>query len=235
MSTVLVIDDEISIRRLLRVSLESQGYAVHEASTAAQGMEMADAIGPDLVLLDLGLPDRDGADALVELRGRSRVLVMVLSVRNSEEEIVKLLESGADDYVVKPFNSAELVARIKVLIRNRVPRAPFEHFVTGRLEVDFHNRQVSVAGRPVRLTPTEYDLMRILVRNGGQVVTHRQLLREVWGPHAQKETNYLHVYITSLRKKIESNPQFPQLLLTQAGVGYKLVVLPAEAPHGERE
>ena len=227
MSSVLVIDDEVQIRHLLQITLGRQGYIVHEAATAADGLQAAAREKPDIVLLDLGLPDRDGADTLAELRTRSSVPVIILSVRNSEEEIVKLLESGADDYLVKPFNTGELVARMRVIIRNRLPQEPGELFVSGRLKVDLPNREVRVAGEPVKLTPTEFGLMRMLVLNAGHVVTHGQLLREVWGPQAHKETNYVHVYITGLRKKIEINPQIPELLLTQPGVGYRLEVLPA--------
>jgi two-component system, OmpR family, KDP operon response regulator KdpE len=224
-SSVLVIDDESPIRHLLRVSLEKQGYAVHEAATASDGLNMAAAQKPDVVLLDLGLPDRDGADALVELRTWSSVPVIVLSARHAEEDIVKLLEIGADDYLVKPFNTGELVARMKVTFRNRLQAETHE---TGRLAVDFMNREVSTDGHRIRLTPTEYALVRMLAQNAGRVVTHGQLLREVWGPHMQKETNYLHVYIRGLRRKIEKNPQLPELLLTEPGVGYRLMVLPAE-------
>jgi two-component system KDP operon response regulator KdpE len=231
-TSVLVIDDEAQIRRLLRVSLEKQGYSVHEAATASAGLQIALGQKPDIVLLDLGLPDRDGADALAELRTWSSVPVIILSVRNAEEEIVKLLESGADDYLVKPFNTGELMARIKVSIRNRQPQESHSPFVSGRLTVDLLNREVQVAGAPVKLTPTEYGLIRMLVQNAGHVVTHGQLLREVWGPQIQKETNYVHVYITGLRKKIERNPQMPELILTQPGVGYRLIVLPAVSMTG---
>ncbi|HYW85141.1 MAG TPA: response regulator transcription factor [Spirochaetia bacterium] len=225
-SSVLVIDDEPQIRHLLQITLVKHGYTVHEAATAEDGLQMAARKKPDIVLLDLGLPDRDGAEALAELRTWSAVPVIILSVRNAEEEIVRLLEAGADDYLVKPFNTRELMARMNVIIRNRQPQEPHSSFVSGRLRVDLFNREVSVAGEPVKLTPTEYGLIRMLVQNAGHVVTHGQLLREVWGPHLQKETNYVHVYITGLRKKIEKNPQMPDLILTQPGVGYRLMVLP---------
>jgi len=178
---------------------------------------------PDVVLLDLGLPDKDGAEVLSELRGWSTVPVIVLSVRNAEEEIVKLLDVGADDYVIKPFNTGELVARIKVAIRHRAPRDSEEPFTSGRLTVDLISREVRIGGEPVKLTPTEYGLLRILVQHAGRVVTHGQILRELWGPNVDQDTNYLRVYITGLRKKIEENPHMPRLLVTEPGVGYRLM------------
>ena len=223
MTSVLVIDDEIQIRRLLRVSLEKQGYTVHEAGTASDGLQMVLGKKPDVVLLDLGLPDKDGAEALSELRGWSTVPVIVLSVRNAEEEIVKLLDVGADDYVIKPFNTGELVARIKVAIRHRAPRESQEPFTSGRLTVDLISREVRIGGEPVKLTPTEYGLLRILVQHAGRVVTHGQILRELWGPNVDQDTNYLRVYISGLRKKIEENPHMPRLLVTEPGVGYRLM------------
>ena len=225
MKSVLVIDDEAQIRRLLRFSMERQGYTVNEAATATAGLEMVVEKKPDIVLLDLGLPDRDGADALTELRTWSSVPVIVLSVRNDEEDIVRLLESGADDYLTKPFNTEELMVRIRVAIRRNSPKETGERFVSGRLAVDLLNREVNVEGQPVKLTPTEYGIIRVLTQHSGRVVTHGQLLREVWGPQMQEETNYLHVYIRGLRKKIERNPQFPELFLTEPGVDYRLVVL----------
>jgi two-component system KDP operon response regulator KdpE len=223
MTSVLVIDDEIQIRRLLRVSLEKQGYAVHEAGSASDGLQMVLGKKPDIVLLDLGLPDRDGADALSELRTWSSVPVIVLSVRNAEEEIVKLLDAGADDYLIKPFNTGELVARIKVAIRHRAPKESQEPFVSGRLSVDLIAREVRVNGELIKLTPTEYGLLRALVQHAGRVVTHGQILRELWGPNVDQDTNYLRVYITGLRKKIEENPHMPRLLITEPGVGYRLM------------
>jgi two-component system KDP operon response regulator KdpE len=226
-STVLVVDDEIQIRRLLRVSLETQGFAVHDAATAAEGLRMVLGKKPDIVLLDLGLPDRDGGDALRELRTWSSVPVIILSVRNAEEEIVKLLDAGADDYVVKPFNTGELVARIRVAIRHHAPQEAQAVFVSGRLAVDLLDRTVKVAGQAVKLTPTEYGLLRMFVQHAGRILTHGQILREIWGPNADEETNYLRVYITGLRKKIERNPQMPELIITEPAVGYRLRILPA--------
>jgi two-component system KDP operon response regulator KdpE len=225
-TSVLVIDDEVQIRRLLRVTLEKLGYAVHEAATGEEGIQLVLAKKPDVVLLDLGLPDRDGAEVLAGLRGWSSVPVIILSVRNAEEDIVRLLDAGADDYLTKPFNTGELIARMKVAIRHHAPQETLEPFVAGRLSVDLQTRTVTVAGQPVKLTPTEYGLLRLFVQHAGRILTHRQILREVWGPNSDEETNYLRVYITGLRKKIEANPQLPELIVTEPGVGYRLRILP---------
>jgi two-component system, OmpR family, KDP operon response regulator KdpE len=224
---VVVIDDEVQIRRLLRVSLETLGFVVHGAGTAAEGLAMVLGKKPDIVLLDLGLPDREGAEALQELRTWSSVPVIILSVRNAEEEIVRLLDTGADDYVVKPFNTGELIARMRVAIRHHAPQDVPGTFVSGRLSVDLQDRSVKVAGETVKLTPTEYSLLRQFVQHAGRILTHRQILREVWGPNTDDETNYLRVYVTGLRKKLEENPQMPQLIVTEPGVGYRLRILPA--------
>jgi two-component system, OmpR family, KDP operon response regulator KdpE len=231
MTSVLVIDDEAQIRRLLRVTLEKLGYAVHEAATGEEGIQLVLARKPDVVLLDLGLPDRDGAEVLAGLRGWSSVPVIILSVRNAEEDIVRLLDAGADDYMTKPFNTGELIARMKVAIRHHAPQEAQQLFVSGRLTVDLLDRVVRVGGETVKLTPTEYGLVRLFVQHAGRIITHRQILHEVWGPNADQETNYLRVYITGLRKKIEENPQMPELIVTEPGVGYRLRVLPA-SPEG---
>jgi len=227
-SSVLVIDDERQIRRLLRVSLESRGFVVNEAATGEDGIRAVQGLKPDVVLLDLGLPDQDGARVLAALREWSSVPVIVLSVRNAEEDIVALLNAGADDYLTKPFNTGELIARLRVAIRHHAPEEAREVFASGRLEVDLYNRQVRVAGESLKLTPTEYALVRLFVQHAGRILTHAHILREVWGPHAEEETNYLRVYITGLRKKIEARPQMPQLIVTEPGVGYRLKVLPPE-------
>ena len=226
MTSVLVIDDERQIRRLLRVSLEAHGYAVNEAATGEDGLNALQGVKPDLVLLDLGLPDRDGQEVLAGLRSWSQVPVIILSVRNSEEDIVRALNSGADDYIVKPFNTGELIARLRVALRHHAPDEAQEVFISGRLTVDLYNREVRVAGEALKLTPTEYALIRLLVQHAGRILTHAQILREIWGPHAEEETNYLRVYIAGLRKKIEARPQLPELIVTEPGVGYRLRLLP---------
>jgi two-component system KDP operon response regulator KdpE len=227
MMSVVVIDDEVQIRRLLRVSLETQGFTVHLAATGEEGLRLVQGKKPDLVLLDLGLPDQDGAEVLSGLRQWSSVPVIILSVRNAEEDIVRLLDAGADDYLVKPFSTVELVARMRVAVRHHGPQDAAQTFVSGRLAVDLQDRTVTVAGEPVKLTPTEYGLLRLFVQHAGRILTHTQILREVWGPNADEETNYLRVYVTGLRKKIEANPQLPELIVTEPGVGYRLRVLPA--------
>ena len=226
MTSVLVIDDERQIRRLLRVSLEAHGYAVNEAATGEDGLNALQGVKPDLVLLDLGLPDRDGQEVLAGLRSWSQVPVIILSVRNSEEDIVRALNAGADDYIVKPFNTGELIARLRVALRHHAPEEAQEVFISGRLTVDLYNREVRVAGEALKLTPTEYALIRLLVQHAGRILTHAQILREIWGPHAEEETNYLRVYIAGLRKKIEARPQLPELIVTEPGVGYRLRLLP---------
>jgi two-component system, OmpR family, KDP operon response regulator KdpE len=227
MTTVVGVDDEPQIRRLLRVSLETQGFSVHLAATGEEGLRLVQGRKPDMVLLDLGLPDRDGTEVLAALREWSSVPVIILSVRNAEEEIVRLLDAGADDYLVKPFSTGELIARMRVAIRHHAPQDAAQTFISGRLSVDLQDRSVKVAGETVKLTPTEYGLLRLFVQHAGRILTHRQILREVWGPNTDEETNYVRVYITGLRKKLEENPQMPQLIITEPGVGYRLKVLPA--------
>jgi two-component system KDP operon response regulator KdpE len=227
MTTVVVVDDEPQIRRLLRVSLETQGFSVHLAATGEEGLRLVQGRKPDIVLLDLGLPDRDGTEVLAALREWSSVPVIILSVRNAEEEIVRLLDAGADDYLVKPFSTGELIARMRVAIRHHAPQDAAQTFISGRLSVDLQDRSVKVAGETVKLTPTEYGLLRLFVQHAGRILTHSQILREVWGPNADEETNYVRVYITGLRKKLEENPQMPQLIITEPGVGYRLRILPA--------
>ncbi len=225
MIRVLAIDDELPIRRLLRISLEKSGYQVFEAASAEDGLRMILGTKPDIVLLDLNLPDTDGREVLRSLREWSSLPVIVLSVRNAEEDIVELLDAGADDFVIKPFNTGELRARIQVALRHRLPEAAEKVFSSGPLSVDTGKRLVTVGGAERKLTPTEYALLRLLVRHAGKVLTHRQILREVWGPNAEGESNNLRVYINQLRKKIEPDPARPRLLLTEPGVGYRLKIL----------
>jgi two-component system KDP operon response regulator KdpE len=222
MIRVLAIDDEVPIRRLLRISLEKRRFQVFGAATGEEGLRLAMGVKPDVVLLDLNLPDMGGREVLRSLREWSSIPVIVLSVRNAEEDIVDLLNGGADDYVVKPFNTGELAARIHVVLRRRAPQAVEKVFTSGDLAVDIANRIVTVGGREVKLTPTEYAILRLLVQHAGKVLTHRQILQEVWGPNAEQESSYLRVYVTQLRKKIENDPARPSILLTEPGVGYRL-------------
>ena len=220
---VLVVDDEIQIRRLLRVSLTASGYVVHEAATGQAGLEQAALIRPDVVVLDLGLPDMDGLDMLRRLREWSPVPVIVLSVRDADADKIALLDAGADDYLTKPFSIGELLARLRVAQRHAQPAPETATFRTGTLEVDLARRRVTVNHQPVRLTATEYALLRLLVQHAGRVLTHRQILRQVWGPQYEEETPYLRVYVAQLRRKLEADPANPTLLITEPGVGYRLV------------
>ncbi len=218
----LVIDDEVQIRRLLRVVLESADYQVHEAETAAQGLTDAATRRPDVVLLDLGLPDSDGVNVLRRLREWSKVPVIVLSVRDDEEGKVAALDAGADDYVTKPFSSAELLARLRAAQRKTLPEEEISRFKSGDLIVDLTARVVTRAGQEVKLTATEYALLRLFVRHAGRVLTHRQILREIWGPKSEEHRQYLRVYVTHLRQKIERDPAAPELVKTEPGIGYRL-------------
>jgi two-component system, OmpR family, KDP operon response regulator KdpE len=218
----LVIDDEVQIRRLLRVVLESADYQVHEAETAAQGLTDAATRRPDVVLLDLGLPDSDGVNVLRRLREWSQVPVIVLSVRDDEEGKVAALDAGADDYVTKPFSSAELLARLRAVQRKTRPEEEISRFKSGDLVVDLTARVVTRAGHEVKLTGTEYALLRLFVRHAGRVLTHRQILREIWGPKSEEHRQYLRVYVTHLRQKIERDPAAPELVKTEPGIGYRL-------------
>ncbi|HOX58315.1 MAG TPA: response regulator [Candidatus Paceibacterota bacterium] len=223
----LVIDDELQMRRLLRVCLEANGYRVAEAATGQDGIAHAAQRPPDVVILDLGLPDMDGVAVLKRLREWSRVPVVVLSVRDREEDKIAALDNGADDYVTKPFGSGELLARLRVAQRHAQPGAQDSLFRTGRLEVDLAARVVKLSGREIRLTATEYSLLRLFIQHAGKVLTHRHLLREVWGPNAVEQTHYLRVYIAHLRDKLETDPSQPRLILTEPGVGYRLLDEPS--------
>jgi two-component system KDP operon response regulator KdpE len=222
--TALVIDDESQIRRLLRVCLEANGYRVIEAATGQEGISQAAQRTPDVVILDLGLPDTEGVTVLKRLREWSRVPVVVLSVREREEDKIAALDNGADDYVTKPFGTGEFLARLRVAQRHAAPVAENSVFRSGRLEVDLAARVVKVAGQELKLTATEYALLRLFVQHAGKVLTHRQILQEVWGPNYVEQTHYLRVYLAHLREKLEANPSQPELFLTEPGVGYRLVV-----------
>jgi two-component system KDP operon response regulator KdpE len=219
----LVIDDEPQIRRLLRVTLEANGYRVFDAATGQDGVAQAAQRRPDVVLLDLGLPDLEGVEVLKRLREWSKVPVIILSVRDREDDKVAALDAGADDYVTKPFNSAELLARMRAALRHAQPQGADAIFRTGELEVDLSARIVRRHGQEVKLTPNEYSLLRVLVTHAGKVLTHRALLTEVWGPQAVAQTHYLRVHIARLREKLETNPAAPALILTESGVGYRLI------------
>jgi two-component system KDP operon response regulator KdpE len=222
---VLVVEDEPQVMRFLRATLPAHGYRVVEAATAAQGLVEASTRGPDLVLLDLGLPDLDGVEVTRRIREWSAVPILVVSARGQERDKVEALDAGADDYLTKPFGTEELLARMRVALRHaaRVRDEGGEPvFEIGDLRVDLAARLVYLRGQEVRLTRTEQRLLGVLVQHAGKVVTHRQLLREVWGPGSTSETHYLRVYMAQLRHKLEDDPAQPRYLLTETGVGYRL-------------
>ncbi len=219
---VLVIEDDPPIRRFISAALAAHGYEVVEAATGKAALALAPDRPPDLVILDLGLPDMEGVDVLKRLREWSRVPVVVLSVRDREEDKIAALDNGADDYVTKPFSSGELLARLRVAQRHVAPASEATVFRSGQLEVDLAARVVKLKGKEVRLTATEYSLLRLFVHHAGKVLTHRQILREVWGPNYVEQTHYLRVYLAHLREKLETNPAQPELLITEPGVGYRL-------------
>jgi two-component system KDP operon response regulator KdpE len=221
--TILVVDDEPAIRRLLRTSLSVQGYRIAEAETAGAALAEIRDYPPDVVILDLGLPDRDGLDVVATVRQSSAVPIIVLSSRGDERAKVEALELGADDYVTKPFGMAELVARIRAALRHRLQAQGEEPvFRSGDLSVDLVRRIVRVKDVETKLSPKEYDILRELVIHAGKVLTHKHLLREVWGP-ATSDVQYLRIYIRQLRQKLEPDPERPTLILTEPGVGYRLI------------
>ena len=223
---VVVIDDEAQIRRFLKVTLESQGFHLFEAATGKDGLTEAATRKPDLVIVDLGLPDLDGVEVVRRLREWSQVPVIVLSARAQEQDKVAALDAGADDYLIKPFGVAELLARIRVALRHSERSAQDPdggEFTVGGLRVDLAQRRVFTGDNEVHLTPIEYRLLAQLVKHAGKVLTHRQLLKEVWGPAYVEHSHYLRIYMGCLRHKLEAEPARPRYLLTEAGVGYRLV------------
>lgn len=220
---VLLVEDEPQMRRFLRAALTSHGYRLVEASTGGEGIAHATAHNPEVVLLDLGLPDIDGLEVTRRLREFTQVPIIVLSARGREEDKVAALDAGADDYVTKPFGMNELLARVRVALRHAEGRSPDDPVLDlGSLTIDLARREVMRDGASVKLTPIEYRLLTVLARHAGKVLTQRQLLKEVWGPTHTEDTHYLRVYMAQLRRKVEIDPSNPQLLLTEPGVGYRL-------------
>jgi two-component system, OmpR family, KDP operon response regulator KdpE len=219
---VLVVDDEPQIQRFLNVALSAAGFRVQMAETGAQALHLAATGAPDLIVLDLGLPDRDGKDVLRDLRQFSKAPVIVLSARDREAEKIEALDLGADDYVEKPFGIGELTARLRAALRHAAHEAqPVERIEIDGVAMDFEKRLVTRDGAQIRLTPKEYDLLAVLFRNAGRVVTHRQILAAVWGPAHGEDTQYLRVFIGQLRAKIERDPTTPRIVKTEPGVGYR--------------
>jgi two-component system, OmpR family, KDP operon response regulator KdpE len=219
--TVLVIDDEMQIRRLLKLTFESNGYAVLLAESGKDGLLQASMTMPDVIILDLGLPDADGSQILTSLREWTKIPVIILSVRNSEEDIIACIDAGADDYLVKPFRTGELLARVRLALRHLQSPQHEPLYSFGDLVVDLAGRTVTVSGEPVKLTSTEYSLLALFVQNAGRVLTHNYILQQIWGPTFDEEKQYLRVYIAQLRKKIENDPARPQRIVTESRIGYR--------------
>jgi two-component system KDP operon response regulator KdpE len=222
---ILLIEDDPHIRRFLRASLQTQGYDLLEAGTGQEGLSLAASQVPDIILLDLGLPDLEGIEVIRRLRGWSATPIIILSARGQERDKVANLDAGADDYLTKPFGVGELLARIRAALRRAAPGEEgqaAELFTLGKLKVDFDRRQVWRAQEEVHLTPIEYKLLSVLIKHQGKVVTHRQLLKEVWGPSFVEQHPYLRIFILNLRRKLEDDPTRPHFLLTEPGVGYRL-------------
>lgn len=221
---ILVIDDEVQIRRFLKMSLEAYGYSVKEAENGEEGFRAVFDYHPDLIILDLELPDTNGLDLLKKIRLSSTIPVLVLSVKNDENNKIKLLDSGADDYLTKPFSVGELNSRLKVALRHSVNFQTDENiFKKGDISVDFAKRIVMKNDVEIKLTPTEYSILTILIKNSEKVVTQTHLLKEIWGPNLSEETQYLRIYIMQLRRKIEDDPSNPKIILTEPGVGYRFM------------
>ncbi|MBE7466226.1 MAG: response regulator [Planctomycetes bacterium] len=221
---LLVVEDDPKLRRYLQISLGQEGYRLAEAATGEEGIAQVAAHNPDLVVLDLGLPDLDGGEVIRRIREWSETPIIILSARDQERDKVAALDAGADDYLTKPFGNAELLARIRVALRHvsKDQGQAESVFKTGDLEVDLAARVVKLAGKEIHLTPIEYKLLTTLITHADKVVTHGQLLRKVWGPNAELENHYLRVYMNQLRKKLEPEPAMPRFLLTEPGVGYRL-------------
>jgi len=221
---ILMVEDDPQIRRFLRAALAAEGYRFQEATTAQDGLTQAAAHRPDLILLDLGLPDRDGLDVIRAVRQWSTAPILVLSARGQERDKIEALDSGADDYVAKPFTVGELLARIRAGLRRSATAPAGVALQFGQVEVDLEKRIVKVKGEEVHLTPNEYKLLQALIKHAGKVLTQRQLLSEVWGPNSTEQAQYLRVYIAQLRRKLEEDPARPKYLQTEPGVGYRLVM-----------
>ncbi len=222
---ILVVDDEPAILRTVRTNLSHREFQVETVESGRQALEAYSRFHPDLILLDLGLPDMDGTSVIREIRDRANTPIVVLSARGSERDKVAALDLGADDYLTKPFGMEELLARVRVALRHiaRPPSGASAIFRTGELEVDLERRTVQIGGREIHLSPTEYELLKLFVTNPDKVLTDRMLLQQVWGPEYGSEAHYLHVYMARLRKKLEADPQNARYLITEPGVGYRLL------------
>ena len=220
---ILVIDDEKQIQRMLKTALTSYGYDIAEAPSGQEGLNQTAIFHPDLIILDLGLPDLDGIEVIKRLREWTQTPIIILSVREDEEDKIQALDAGADDYLTKPFSMGELLARLRVALRHMAKSEDEPVLVFGKLTMDLPRRLVLLDGEEVKLTPTEYEILKYLAIQAGRVVTHGQLLRAIWGPNYQEQTHYLRVYVGQLRRKIEADPSQPAIIVTESGVGYRLV------------
>ena len=219
----MVIDDEPQIRKLLKVSLKAHGYDVGEAENGQEGVSRSALLKPDLIILDLGLPDMDGKEVIQIIREWLKAPIIILTARDQEQEKIEALDAGADDYITKPFGMGELMARVRVSLR-RADRVSDDPVITcGDLVIDIAQRRVTVSNREVKLTPTEYDIMKALAQHAGKVLTHKQLLKLVWGNQYSGDTHYIRIYIGQLRRKVEENPTQPRYIITESGVGYRLM------------
>lgn len=220
-NTILVIDDEVQIRRLLEITLSTNGFSVTEAASGREGLAMASSLNPALIVLDLGLPDEDGLQTLKKLREWYQKPVIILSVRNAEEDIIRALDGGANDYLTKPFRTGELLARIRAGLRGLQVNAENSNLIFGSLSIDLTNHAARKNNEIVKLTSTEFSLLALLAKNAGRVLTHQFILKEIWGYGYIEQTQYLRVFIAQLRKKVEDNPAKPQILITESGIGYR--------------
>ena len=218
---VLIIDDEAQIRNFLRISFESENYSVEEVSSGSEGIKLAPMIQPNLIILDLGLPDMDGMNVLKNIRSWSNIPVIILSVRNDEQSIIDALDNGADDYLTKPFSIGELFARIRAIFRKKIDINGTSIFENGPLKIDFTSRMITVDNKEIKLTATEYDLLCTFIKYSGRVLTHGQLLKEVWGKQSTEHSQYLRVYVGHIRQKIEKDPSNPKFITTEPGIGYR--------------
>jgi two-component system KDP operon response regulator KdpE len=221
---ILVVDDEKTIRRFLRATLVSHGYNVSEAANAKEALEYSVSSHPDAIILDLGLPDMDGIEITRQIRKRAKTPIIILSVREDEADKIAALDAGADDYLTKPFNAGEMLARLRAVMRRLLPQSERSVFKVGKVSIDISNHSVEVKGRGIHLTPTEYDILKVLVLNAGKIITHGQILKEIWNKSEdfEESLHLLRVTISNLRNKIESNPDRPVYILTEPGVGYRL-------------
>ncbi|QJW46807.1 response regulator transcription factor [bacterium BFN5] len=220
---ILIIEDEPQIRKLLKVSLNAHGYDLEEAANGKDGVNRAATFKPDLLIIDLGLPDIDGKEVVKQIREWSETPIIILTARDQEQEKIEALDSGADDYMTKPFGVGELLARMRVCLRRAASIEQQPVLVCGDLVVDLQQRRVTVEGAEVKLTPTEYEIIKMMMQHAGKVITHKQLLKAVWGNAYQQDTHYIRVYIAQLRRKIEKNSTQPRYIITESGVGYRLM------------